>query len=190
MASTTPDRPMTVQPSSYFHTSERLGFRAWTVNDIDLAKQLWADPQVTRLFSKEPFSDQQIKERLETEIERSNSHGVQYWPIFELSTDEFVGCCGLRPYRPDERICELGFHLRPPFWGKGYATESAQAAVEYARSRLALRGLFAGHHPDNHASKRVLLKLGFEEIGSELYPPTGLLHPGYMLLLSTESKLA
>jgi RimJ/RimL family protein N-acetyltransferase len=168
----------------YFHSSKRLGFRFWTADDFDLARQLWGDPEVTRLFSKEPFSEEQIRERLNTEIERAAENGVQYWPIFELSTQANVGCCGLRPYRPGEKIYELGFHLRPAHWGKGYATEAARAALDYAREKLDLIGIFAGHHPENKASKRVLLKLGFAEIGAEFYPPTGLLHPGYMLKLS------
>jgi RimJ/RimL family protein N-acetyltransferase len=172
-----------MQNPEFFHSSSRLGFRWWTKNDLDLAKQLWGDREVTKLFSADPFSEIQIQERLESEIERAAVYGIQYWPIFEMSTDEYIGCCGLRPYRPSEKICELGFHLRPAHWGKGFATEAARATVEYAREKLDLRSLFAGHHPDNEASKKVLLKLGFAEIGAELYPPTGLFHPGYMLHL-------
>jgi len=41
--------------------------------------------------------------------------------------------------------------------------------------------LFAGHHPENHASRRILSKLGFRLTHEEFYPPTGLLHPSYLL---------
>lgn len=141
---------------------------------------LWGDPEVTRLFNKEPWSERQVEERLKKEIKRAEVHGVQYWPMFELATDEHVGCCGLQPYRLEEEIFELGYHLRSDRWGKGFATEAAKTVLDYGMNTLNLSGLFAGHHPDNTASRNVLLKLGFEEIGTEFYEPTGLMHPGYM----------
>lgn len=172
----------------YFFQSKRLGFRRWQLNDLGLAQQLWGNPEVTKLFSRDPFSPEQIYERLHSELERDLRYGLQYWPCFQIASDEFIGCCGLRPYRSDEKIAELGFHLSPTHWGKGYATEAALAVIEYAEQNLELQALFAGHHPENLASRRVLLKLGFEESGSELYEPTGLLHPGYLLKLSSDRK--
>lgn len=90
-----------------------------------------------------------------------------------------MGCCGLRPFEPG--AFELGFHLRPAFWGRGLATEAARAAIAYAFPELDAALLIAGHHPQNQASRRVLEKLGFSYIGENLYPPTGLMHPSYEL---------
>jgi RimJ/RimL family protein N-acetyltransferase len=47
---------------------------------------------------------------------------------------------------------------------------------------LGAASLFAGHHPDNAASKHALERLGFRYTHHELYPPTGLEHPGYELV--------
>lgn len=99
--------------------------------------------------------------------------------FFELSSGDLIGCCGLRPYRGGKY--EIGFHLRPQFWGKGYATEAATAVIDYAFSVLKAEALFAGHNPNNVASSKVLLKLGFRYIGDEFYEPTGLYHPSYEL---------
>ncbi len=167
--------------AGYFLCGKRIGFRWWTDDDFELAKGLWGDPSVTRLFSKEPLSDLQIRERLQAEIKRADEHKMQYWPMFELATGLHIGCGGFRPYRADEQIYELGFHLRPAFWGKGLASEAGKTLIEYGFGQLSAKAIFAGHHPDNLPSQAVLLKLGFEEIGKELYPPTGLLHPSYML---------
>jgi len=169
-----------MQTLEYFLCSERLGFRWWTEEDFPLAKLLWGDPEVTRLFSRKPLSDIDVQKRLNTEIDCATTHGMQYWPMFELASDELVGCCGLRPYRGSEKIYELGFHLRPPYWGKGFATEAARAVVAYGMDRLAASAIFAGHHPANMESRKVLLKLGFEETGTEFYEPTGLYHPSYI----------
>ncbi|HEY9867589.1 MAG TPA: GNAT family N-acetyltransferase [Candidatus Obscuribacterales bacterium] len=176
-------------PSSpYFLCSERLGFRWWSREDLPLAKQLWGDPEVTRLFSKTALSDFEIQERLNAEIDRGNTHGVQYWPMFELVTDLHIGCCGLRPYRLADKVYELGFHLRPVFWGRGLASEAGRTMLDYAITEVGAHAIFAGHHPENVASRNVLLKLGFEETGAEFYEPTGLFHPSYMFYIKPEAR--
>ncbi len=101
--------------------------------------------------------------------------------MFLRSTGKLVGAVGLRPYPPDRTALELGFHLRPAFWGQGLAEEAARAAIGFAFSRTDAQYLVAGHHPENIPSGRLLLKLGFVRIGEELYPPTGLQHPLYRL---------
>lgn len=120
--------------SSYFLRTERLWFRSWTEDDLDLA-------------------------------------GAGH-----------VGCCGLRPHDPPARIYELGVHIRSLHWRRGFAAEAGSAVIGHAFGRLQAAGLFAGHNPENHASRRLLEKLGFRYTHDELYPPTGSLHPSYMLM--------
>ncbi|HYL94009.1 MAG TPA: GNAT family N-acetyltransferase [Alphaproteobacteria bacterium] len=165
----------------YFLKTERLGFSRWQPNDLPLAQSLWGDAQVTRLIGG-PFSPRQVEERLAREIGWMSSFSVQYWPLFLLRDGEFVGCCGLRPYKPEERIYETGFQLRPAFWGQGLATEAERAVIVHAFGTLGAKGLFAGHHPQNAASQHVLEKLGFRFTHEELYPPTGLMHRAYFLV--------
>jgi len=150
------------------------------MEDVPLALALWGNSEVTHTFGG-PFSEPQILERLAREIANQLAYKLQYWPVFLLDTHEFAGCCGLRPYKTGTQVFELGFHFLPQFWKKGLATEAAQAVISYAFGTLALKGLFAGHHPDNAASARVLEKLGFRYTHRELYPPTGELHPSYFL---------
>ena len=166
----------------YFLLTERLGFRSWTKDDLDLALGLWGDPEVTRMIdARGRLSRKQVRERLAAEIACEREHGVQYWPIFLLAGGEHVGCCGLRPHDPPARIFELGVHIRSGHWRRGYAVEAASAAIGHAFGGLQAAGLFAGHNPENRASRRLLEKLGFRYTHDVLYPPTGVLHPSYML---------
>jgi len=168
--------------STYLLTTERLGFRAWSEDDLDLALGLWGDPQVTKLIdARGKLSEEQVRERLSQEITTERLHGVQYWPIFLLETGEHVGCCGLRPYDEPGGILELGFHVRSRHWGNGYATEAARAVMAHAFERLGVKALFAGHNPRNQASRHILTNLGFGYTHDELYEPTGLMHPCYLL---------
>ena len=164
----------------YFLKTTRIGFSKWNHEDHAFAEKLWGDPEVTRyICATGVFSPEDISARLKKEIENEKDFGVQYWPIFELSTGELVGCCGLRPY--NETMYEIGFHLRPSFWRKEFAVEAASAAIDYAFGELHAEGLFAGHNPKNIASAKVLAKLNFRYVRDEFYAPTGLYHPSYEL---------
>jgi len=164
----------------YFLVSDRIGFRHWREDDLPLALELWSDPRVSE-FLGGPFSPEQIRMRLESEIALQREHSFQYWPIFLLDGDVHAGCCGLRPYDPDAGILELGFHLRTEHWGKGIGFEAASAVIRHAFTQLGVSALFAGHFPDNDRSRGLLLKLGFEYDGMRVYPPTGVLEPTYLL---------
>lgn len=146
-----------------------------------MAMELWGDAKVTA-FIGGPFSAEIVQSRLTKEIGQMRECGLQYWPIFLLDGDRYVGCAGLRPYRLEERVYELGIHLLRRFWGQGLAKEAALAVIGYAFDVLHAEALFAGHHPANEASRRLLLKLGFVPTHEELYPPTGLMHPSYLKL--------
>ena len=166
----------------YFLTSARLGFREWNGKDLPFALKLWGDPNVTRLIdARGHLTEEQVKDRLAQEISTMQAHGVQYWPLFLLTDNEFVGCCGLRPYKPSEAIFEMGVHLCTSHWGKGYATEAGRTVMKHAFSALRANGLFAGHHPMNIASQSLLRKLGFCFTHNEHYEPTGLKHPSYLI---------
>lgn len=160
----------------------RLLFREWRLDDdLDLAWQLFGDLQVTKLVGG-PFSKAQVADRIHREMASLTLLGVQYWPIFLKDSREFVGCCGLksRPIPQDGQF-EMGFYILSKFHGKGLATEASRAVIHHSFTVLKASALFAGHHPMNHSSRNVLLKLGFEDCGMEFYPPTGLDHPLYCL---------
>ena len=169
---------------NYFLRSRRLGFRFWLQNDVDLACGLWGDPRVTKLIdARGQLSKKQVRERLEHEIEVAKLYNVQYWPIFLLSNGGHVGCCGLRPYELSQQIYEIGFHIRPEYWRRGFAFEAARAVIDYGFEALGAAGLFAGHNPKNTASRYLLAKLGFRYTHLEYYAPTGLDHPSYLMTI-------
>ncbi len=166
--------------SEYFLTSDRIGFRTWSLDDMDHAMQLWGNEDVTKYIGG-PFTLAQVHSKLSLEKKILRQHKVQQWPIFNLKTNEFIGSCGLRPYKPNEGIFEIGAHIKKDLWQQGYALESAQSVIEYSFSNLKVNALFAGHNPEHHTSKRLLHKLGFKYTHDEYYEPTGLHHPSYIL---------
>lgn len=77
----------------------------------------------------------------------------------------FIGTIGL--HLLPGRLPELGYWLGEPFWGQGFATEAGQAVVAAARAAGA-PGLRSRALLDNHASRKVLGKLGFLEVGEDI----------------------
>lgn len=168
----------------YFLKAPRIGFSKWKKEDLNLAVSLWGDENVTRFICADGrFTMQEIEQRLDKEIENEKRSGIQYWPVFHMTDEDLIGCCGLRPFSPEDHIYEIGFHLREKYWGQGLAAEGAEAVIRYAGDHLNAKKLFAGHNPNNTGSKRVLEKLGFRYIGDKYYAPTGLYHPSYEYLL-------
>ena len=162
----------------------RLAFRTWRDDDLPLAQALFGDPRVSALVGG-PFDEAQVRARLAYEIATQAEHGYQYWPIF-LHAGTHVGCCGLKPRDPAQRIYELGFYLRVEHWAQGFAVEASRSAIAFAFDELGAAALFAGHHPENHGSRRTIEKLGFRFTHHEHYPPTGLMHPGYELIKGSD----
>ena len=109
----------------YFMKTKQIGFSKWGQDDLELATVLWGNAEVTRyICASGKFSKDDIEERLNTEILNEKNHRVQYWPVFELATDNLIGCCGLRPY------AEKGIRNRFPFatgvLGKGVCKRSSK----------------------------------------------------------------
>ncbi len=164
----------------YFLKTPRMEFSKWRREDLKLAISLWGDEKVTCFICADgKFTMQEIEQRLDREIENEKRFGIQYWPVFCMTDEDFIGCCGLRPFSLKDNIYEIGFHLREKYWGQGLAAEGAEAVIRYAEEHLKAKKIFAGHNPDNEGSKRVLNKLGFHYIGDKFYEPTGLYHPSY-----------
>lgn len=72
--------------------------------------------------------------------------------------DDLVGVIKLRPARTS---AALSYILRDDAWGHGYATTAVALVLDFASATLGLASVDAKHHPDNHASGRVLIKSGF-----------------------------
>ena len=164
------------KPSS----TARLQFRLWEAGDAEQAWALWGDPEVTRWIGG-PFTRGEVEARLARERARQDTLGVQYWPVVRRDDGAWVGCCGLVERDVSAGGFELGFHVHTAFWGQGYAREAAEAVIGFAFEEREVPWLFAGHHPANSGSRRLLERLGFRYTHHERYPLTGLEHPSYRL---------
>ena len=118
-----------------------------------------------------------------TEIEQSRQviefiqkqykeNGVGRLAVIEKSSNILIGWSGLKYLTKEingmKNVYELGYRFLPEYWGKGYATETAIAALNYAFNEIKTDIVYAMAVTENVGSNRVLQKLGFEELGTFL----------------------
>lgn len=138
--------------------TERLLLRPLHVSDIDVFVELHIDPKVNRFIGS--FSRQQALERL-TAIQRQwDERGHGLCAIELKSSGEFIGRSGLQYWEQFDEV-ELGWTLRADHWGHGYATEAAQACLDWGFATLDDEYFTALMRPGNEASVRVAERLGF-----------------------------
>lgn len=147
--------------------TQRLLFRLFTTEDAALVYTLNLDPEVTR-FTHDPIED---IEQAATVLEKTilpqyalYNHGR--WAVHIRETGEFMGWCGLK-YRAELNEIDLGYRFMKQYWGKGYATEAADASIRYGFEKLHLSRIVGRAEPGNTGSIRVLEKCGMIYIGNE-----------------------
>ncbi len=143
------------------HT-ERLILREWRDEDLKPFAALNSDPEVMRympkLLSRED-SDASIQ-RIREHFAR---HGFGLWAVEVREVEPFVGFVGLSMPKFESLFTpcvEIGWRLAREAWGKGYATEAAQAALQFGFQQLALNEIVSFTVPENQRSRRVMDRLG------------------------------
>jgi RimJ/RimL family protein N-acetyltransferase len=142
----------------------RLVLRPLTVGDVDRFVALHADPRVNRFVGS--YTPETALARLE-QVERQwaeRGHGLFAAELKE--TGEFLGRVGPQYWEQFDEV-ELAWTLRAEAWGRGYATEAAQAALDWAFATLPVDYLTAMIDPANTASQRVAARLGFTPGGRD-----------------------
>lgn len=154
--------------------TERLYLRDWVPDDWKRYKPLATDPRVLKYIGHgEPSTDERIKRFVCGGIEKAKTRGWILWPVIHREDAELIGFCGFGDGFPPD--VEMGWRLRPEYWGQGLATEIARAVMDYGWQRFRFDRLVSVIHPENKASIRVAEKLG-------MAPETTFVHQGIEVL--------
>jgi ribosomal-protein-alanine N-acetyltransferase len=142
--------------------TERLELRPPELSDAARIALLAGDYEVASMTGTipHPYSEQMAAEWIASAL--AGEEGV----VFAiLNSGMLVGCTGYRGF--GERA-EIGYWIGKPYWGRGYASEAVKALIAHAFEMDEFAYLTAGHFLDNPASERVIRKLGFAPLGSEV----------------------
>ena len=154
--------------------TERLCLRAPVLEDAEALAPMYADPEVMRYLGEgRTLTHEETRRSVKRMIEGWEADGFGLFTTVRKEDEVVIGRIGLivwdsetwqtvRASHKGPTELEVGYTLGRPFWGRGYATEAAGAARDFALDRLEARRLIALIIHGNDASENVARKLGFE----------------------------
>ncbi|GGX84927.1 GNAT family N-acetyltransferase [Streptomyces fructofermentans] len=155
----------------------RLVLRRWQDDDLVPLSEIQADPVVMRWIGDgKPRSLEQTAEDIEAWEEEWDDEGFGIFAVELLGSGELIGAVGL--YAPDSQPevageVAIGWRLAPVFWGQGYASEAAHAALEFALQDRGISRVVALCRIGDTASANVLRKLDMHAEGATEDPVLG-----------------
>lgn len=148
--------------------TERLLLRPPNAEDRSLYHAHFSQPEIERWLRPPPlppFTPGSLEELAAGDRAHWTDHGFGPWVLVEQASGAFAGRGGLHWTAVEETaMVELAWTVEPRMHGKGYATEMAFAAIEWARE-MRIEELIALVLPANVPSRRVAEKVGCEPAG-------------------------
>jgi RimJ/RimL family protein N-acetyltransferase len=138
----------------------RLVLRPYSTGDFDALKNILHEPDILRYFpTQTPWPDDKIRNYIAYQLKHWYERSYGHWAVVLRETGQLIGWNGLE-FLFDTNETEVGYLLSREFWGKGLATESARAVVDFGLNTIGLNQIIGLTHQDNIASQRVLEKCG------------------------------
>lgn len=142
--------------------TSRLVLRRWRSSDLALFAEQNADPVVMR-----HLAGVLTREESDAYVERAEMHfidnGFCKWAVEAPGVSPFVGAVGLTRVKFEAEFTpavEVAWRLNRRYWGRGYATEAARAALDDGFERVGLEEVVAMTALGNTASIKVMERLG------------------------------
>ena len=174
--------------------TKRLRLRQWIESDRESFSRLSADPRVMEFLpsiSDRAASDVMV-DRIQAKIVEL---GWGFWAVESKQDKQFIGFVGLNiptaelPFSP---CVEIGWRLAFEYWGKGYATEAAQAVLKVGFDLLELAEIVSFTAINNHRSSAVMERLGMNNREHETFEhpslPVGHQHRKHCLYRLSREK--
>jgi RimJ/RimL family protein N-acetyltransferase len=145
--------------------TRRLLLRRWQETDLRPFAALNADPTVMEHFPRTLSTKESaaLVERFEAGFEQ---RGYGFWAVETTEQERpFIGYVGISPAAlnlPFAPAVEVGWRLARAYWGRGYATEAASAAIAFGFDRLHLQEIVSYTASVNLRSQKVMKRLGMQ----------------------------
>lgn len=111
-----------------------------------------------------PAADASASDRIIDFFVKGAVEGTRFrWAVLNRSEHAFIGAVGFNALGA---CSEIAYHMQPDFWGHGFMTEAARAAVDWLRCRRECVSIEAFIDPDNVSSIRLAQRLGLRATGA------------------------
>src|SRR5262245_2271203 len=159
------------QPGKAFPVlaTPRLRLRQFEARDLRGLHACFGDPEAMRFWDLPTSASMAETQRVLTWLAKTNSpYDHLAWAITDRAGDQCIGMVCYHHREARNKRLELGYILAPQHQGKGYGAEAVQAVLDHCIGVLGTHRVHALVHPDNSASIRLLVRLGFRCEGGPL----------------------
>lgn len=153
--------------------TNRLILRQWQDSDLIDFAAMNANPDVMAHFPA-LLTAEESNALAEKCRELITKHGWGIWATQLKATEEFIGFIGLHAPKanlPFSPCIEIAWRLSPQYWGHGYATEGANACLQFAFEQLNLTEVVAFTTTTNKSSQAVMERIGMINTGKNFMHP-------------------
>ncbi|MFZ4115499.1 MAG: GNAT family N-acetyltransferase [Chthoniobacterales bacterium] len=143
-------------------TTERLILRTWKEEDVEVYFQINQDPKVIE-FLPGSLTIDQVRKFMEAMNRHQQDHSYTLWATELKTSAAMIGFIGLNVVDFEAVFApatEIGWRLGSQYWGNGYATEGAKAALEYGFHQGGLNEIVSCTAYANLRSQAVMKRLG------------------------------
>ncbi|HKM53094.1 MAG TPA: GNAT family N-acetyltransferase [Isosphaeraceae bacterium] len=138
--------------------TDRLCLRLFEESDLDAYAEMCGDAEVMKYLGGVTMSRSEAWRNMATVLGHWRLRGFGLWAVEEKGSGAMVGRVGC--WRPEGWPgLEIAWTLRRTFWGQGYATESARAALDVAFGELRQAHVISMIHSENQPSIQVARRL-------------------------------
>lgn len=142
--------------------TERLVIRYLQPGDFDDLYELCGDPEAMRYVGDGlPLSREQTLRWIEKSEENYRKHGFGCMAVVAKEDGRLIGYAGLINPTVDGEA-EIIYGFKRHCWGRGFASEAAEAMLDFGFQRCGLKRIVATIDPANRASVRIAERLGMK----------------------------
>jgi RimJ/RimL family protein N-acetyltransferase len=140
--------------------------RPWSPEEVDRFFDIYRRPEVTHWFASAPMRDRaEAIERMQRNLAAlAADPRFGSWAVIELDSGVPAGTVLLKPLPNGNGEIEIGWHLHPDCWGRGYASEAASAMLTRGFAG-GLDEIWAVVDPANQRSIAVCRRIGLRLLG-------------------------
>ena len=145
----------------------RLEIRDFVPADRQALHEYASDPRVTQYLWWGPFSEidtLQFLERVGRDAKASPREKFEL-AVVDRALGRVIGGCELLSRRSIYQEYEIGYCFRPDAWGRGFATETVRALLDFGFRSISAHRIYALVDPENAASGQLLARLGLRREG-------------------------
>ena len=161
----------------FYLETDRLIMRDVLETDVDGMFELDSDPLVHKYLGNNPIKTKDKAEKIIQFIQKQYKElGIGRFAAIEKSTGDFIGWSGLKFNTGKKEALngridfyDVGYRLIPRYWGKGYATESSVAILDFGFNKLNIDTICGAAEKDNIASNKILQNIGLNFVNEFTY---------------------